>query len=134
MNIFQIIKKLIAPMPTRKIRHGLNASDLQEIKRKWNEIEELIRLGKPSNFKVAILEADKLLDHVLGLYGYYGSLADKMKALPRNRYDKSFFDDMWSAHLLRNRMVHNMDYEVQNYEAKEAIGKFGKTLRELGAL
>jgi len=134
MKFFQIIKKLIVPMPVRKIRHGLNTSDLQEIKRKWEEIEQLMRLGRPSNFKNAILEADKLLDHVLKLYGYHGSLADKMKSLPRKNFDKEFFDDMWQAHRVRNEMVHNISYEVQHFEAREAISRFKRVLRELGAL
>lgn len=121
-------------MPARRMRHGLGASDMQEIKRKWEEIEQLMHLGRPSNFKTAILEADKLLDHTLKLYGYHGSLADKMKALPRKNYDRDFFDDMWQAHKVRNEMVHNISYEVQHFEAKEAIGKFKRVLKELGAL
>ena len=116
-------------------RYGLSASDSEDVKRKWAEIEQLIKLGRPSNFKTAILEADKLLDHVLKLYGYRGqTMADRMKSIPRDRFDRDLFDDMWKAHILRNNMVHNMNYEVQHFEANDAIRKFGKVLRELGAL
>lgn len=135
MSFFQILKKLISPMPAHRVRRGLDTSDLQEIKRKWIEIEGLLKLGRPSNFKTAILEADKLLDHVLKLHHYKGqTMGDRMKSIPRGKFDKDFFDNMWQAHKIRNEMVHNMNYEVQHYEAREAIGKFGKVLRELGVL
>lgn len=116
-------------------RYGLSASDSQDVKRKWAEIEQLIKLGRPSNFKTAIFEADKLLDHVLKLYGYRGqTMGDRMKSIPRDRFDRDFFDDMWKAHIIRNNMVHNMNYEVQHFEANDVIRKFGRVLRDLGAL
>jgi len=122
-------------MSAQRTRHGLNTSDLQDVKRKWAEIEQLLKLGRPSNFKTAILEADKLLDHVFKLYGYRGkTMGDRMKSIPRDRFDRDFFDDMWQAHKIRNEMVHNMNYEVQHFEAGGVINKFRRVLRELGAL
>lgn len=135
MTFFQILKKLFIPSPSARVRVGLSAQDREEIRRKWAEIEQLIKLGKPSNFKTAILEADKLLDHVLKLYGYKGqTMGDRMKAIPRLRYSPEFFNNMWQAHKLRNEMVHNIGYEVMDFEAKEAVGRFKRVLRELGAL
>jgi len=114
---------------------GLGAQDMQDIARKWQEIEQHMNIGKPSNFKTAILEADKLLGHVLKLLGYRGeTMGDRMKAIPRNKHSREFFDNMWQSHKLRNEMVHNMNYEVQAFEAREAINKFRKVLQELGIL
>lgn len=135
MKFFQILKKLFSPYPSSRVRIGLGAQDTQEIKRKWGEIENLMRLGRPSNFKTAIFEADKLLDHVLKLYGYKGqTMGDRMKMIPRSRFAKDFFDDMWQAHKVRNEMLHNMNYEVMDFEARSAIAKFKNVLRELGVL
>jgi len=135
MSIFNLLKKLLS-LPTKPyIRVGLGAQDMQEIDKKWGEIEQNMTLGKPSNFKNAILEADKLLDHVLKLYGYKGqTMGERMKLIPRTKYGKDFFDNMWQAHKLRNEMVHNLNYEVQHFEAAEAIAKFRKVLQELKAL
>jgi len=135
MKFFQILKKLLTPSGSARVRVGLGVQDREEIKRKWEEIGQNIRLGKPSNFKTAILEADKLLDHVLKLYGYRGqTMGDRMKAIPRSIFEKDFFDDMWQAHKLRNEMVHNMNYEVMDFEARQAVEKFKRVLQDLGAL
>jgi len=135
MNILKIIKKLIAPVPNSYVRYGLDQADIQDARRKWDEIQTNMSIGKPSNFKIAIMEADKLLDHVLQLYGYRGqTMGDRMKAIPRKQFGRDFFDDMWQAHILRNKMSHAMDYEVQHFEARDAIKKFERVLRDLEVL
>ena len=137
MNLFTFfkqLKKLFTPTAV-KSRATLGIQDKEDIKRKWQEIEQLISFGKPSNFKTAILEADKLLDHALRLLGYRGStMGDRMKAISRNKFERDFFDDMWQAHKIRNEMVHNMNYEVLNFEAKRVVRQFERVLQELDVL
>lgn len=135
MGFFDILKSIFTPSISPRVRADLNQTDLVDIKKKWEEIETLIKLGKPSSFKTAILEADKLLDHVLKLYGYSGnSMGDRMKSIPRDNYSREFFDDMWGAHKLRNEMAHNIMYEVMNFEAKKAIGQYKNVLQILKVL
>ena len=133
-TLFKQFKKIFSTAP--KIRRGgLSVQDREDIKIKWQDIEQQMALGKPSNFKTAILEADKLLDHVLKGLGYGGqTMGDRMKSIPRNKFDRSFFDDMWQAHKVRNEMVHNMNYEVMDFEARRVIGQFKRVLGELGVL
>ena len=112
---------------------GLVAADERVVKTKWSEIEELVKLGNPSRFKSAIMEADKLLDFALKNLGYPGNgLADRMKAIPREKYSREFFNNMWEAHKIRNEIVHNIEYEIHSAVAEDAINKFKKTFRELG--
>uniref|UniRef100_A0A7C4R4H6 DUF86 domain-containing protein n=1 Tax=candidate division CPR3 bacterium TaxID=2268181 RepID=A0A7C4R4H6_UNCC3 len=135
LKLFRQFKKLIAPYPTKSYGRNLNLQEKEEIRRKWTEIEGLIKLGRPSNFKTAVFEADKLLDHALKLLGYRGqTMGDRMKSISRSDFEKSFFDDMWQAHKVRNEMVHNINYEVMDFEAKRVIEKFKRVLRELGVL
>jgi hypothetical protein len=135
MGFFSILKKLISPLPPKHYGRNLSLQDKEEIRRKWAGIEQLMRLGRPSGFKAAILDADKILDHALKLMGFQGqTMADRMKRIKRDDHEKDFFDDMWQAHITRNHMVHNMDYEVLDFEAKKAIKQFERVLRELGAL
>lgn len=134
MSFFDILKTIFTPSTFARsgVRGGLSQNDLIDIKRKWDEIEGLMKLGRPSNFKNAILEADKLLDHVLKLYGYRGqTMGDRMKSLPRDSYSREFFNDMWDAHKVRNEMAHNINYEVMDFEARQAIGQFKSVLRDL---
>ena len=130
--MFNLLKKLFSSSKPH-IRMGLVAADERVVKTKWSEIEELVKLGNPSRFKSAIMEADKLLDFALKNLGYPGNgLADRMKAIPREKYSREFFNNMWEAHKIRNEIVHNIEYEIHSAVAEDAINKFKKTFRELG--
>ena len=107
------------------------------VQQKWDRIQELVKLGSPSRFKNAIIEADKLLDFVLGKMGYAGNLGEKLKAA-RERFvegqDYSVYNDVWQAHKCRNQIVHEIDKEVLSHEVKDIIKKFEKGLKKLGIL
>ncbi|MFA7308663.1 MAG: hypothetical protein WC045_01150 [Patescibacteria group bacterium] len=133
--ILQLLKKILFGEP-RKSRGGSGSSlDRELVRKSWRHIEELMTLGKPSNFKTAVMEADKLLDYVLKGKGYRGQMmGDRMKAIPRSEYERDFFDAMWSAHKLRNHIAHSMDYEVQFFEARDAIKNFKRVMQDLKVL
>lgn len=101
------------------------------IHQKWQEIEQLMQLGKPSNYAKAILEADKLLDHVLkGLRAPGITMGDRLKA-SKNRFSKDAYYAAWQAHKIRNELVHNSEYEATDFIARHAIVNFKKALDEL---
>ncbi len=43
-------------------------------------------------------------------------------------------DDIWSAHKIRNNIVHDVDYKLINIDAEEAVGAYKKALEELEVL
>jgi len=105
--------------------------DSQYVSQKWAEITQLMQLGKPSNYSRAVLEADKLLDHVLKGYRTPGmTMGDRLKA-SHNRFSPEAYDAAWKAHKVRNELVHNSEFQVMDYTAKEAIRKFEIAIREL---
>lgn len=105
--------------------------DQKFIEAKWQEIEELMRLGRPSNFARAVLEADKLLDHVLkGLRAPGLTMGDRLKA-SRKRFSSEGLDAAWQAHKVRNEIVHNAEFELMDYSAKAAIENYKKAIGEL---
>ena len=130
----------IITLPYRLIfkRNGLvyrNASedglDQNFIFVKWQEIEELMRLGRPSNYSRAVLEADKLLDHVLKSLHTPGlTMGDRLKC-SKNRFSLDAYDAAWRGHKVRNEIVHSSQYEITDFMAKEAITNFKKALGEL---
>lgn len=121
-------KKLARRSPQGEGRESLDAG---YVRQKWAEIEELMRLGSPSNYARAVLEADKLLDHVLkGLRTPGLTMGDRLKA-SKNRFSKEGIDAAWHAHKIRNELVHNSEFQVMDYTAKEAIKNFHKALKEL---
>ena len=100
------------------------------IQTKWQEIEELMRLGRPSNFSRAVLEADKLLDHLLKGHRFPGlTMGDRLKA-GRKRFSHDAYNAAWQAHKVRNELVHNSQFELLDYHAREAITNYKKTINK----
>jgi hypothetical protein len=110
----------------------ISGLDRERVKTKWEEISALMKMGKPSNFKTAVLEADKLLNYVMGVKGAEGeTIADRLRSF-REKF--SDYSGVWQAHILRNKIVHEIETEVFIHEAREAIAQFKKALIDLGAL
>lgn len=105
--------------------------DKNFVQTKWQEIEELMRLGHPSNYSRAVLEADKLLDHILkGLRAPGLTMGDRLKA-STNRFSPEGLDAAWRAHKVRNEIVHSAQYEITDFVARDAITNFKKAIGEL---
>jgi len=105
--------------------------DREFVSRKWQEIEELMKLGRPSNYSRAVLEADKLLDHILKSFRAPGlTMGDRLKA-SKNRFSPEGYNAVWQAHKVRNELVHNSQYEITDFMAKQAIENFQKAIDEL---
>jgi len=114
-----------------KAKKSREVLDRGFINTRWQEIEGLMRLGQPSNFARAVLEADKLLDHILKGFRAPGmTMADRLKA-SQNRFSKEGYNAAWQAHKVRNELVHNSQYELMDYFAKDAINNYKKAIDEL---
>lgn len=101
------------------------------IKRKWQEVEEMMTTGRPSSLRAAIIEADKLLAASLNARGYSGDFVAKMR---RASGSFSNLDGVWSAHKFRNRLVHEVAHDFFVSEAKAALAEYKRALKDLGVL
>ncbi len=113
-------------------QHQENISiDRQFVLSKWQEIEQLIQLGQPSNYQRAVLEADKLLDHLLKGYRAPGlTMGDRLKS-SEHRFSKDAYNAAWNGHKVRNEIAHNTEYQITDFVAKAAIENFKKAIEEL---
>lgn len=101
------------------------------VKTKWQEIEELMKLGRPSNLTRAVLEADKLLDHLLKGHRLPGlTMGDRLKAA-RKKFSIDAYNAAWMAHKVRNELVHNTNFQLLDYHARAVIANFKKAIDEL---
>ncbi len=107
------------------------ALDRTFVHTKWQEIEQLMKLGQPSNYARAVLEADKLLDHILKSYRAPGmTMGDRLKA-SQNKFSQEGYNAAWQAHKVRNELAHSTTYELMDYTAKAAIVNYKKAIDEL---
>ena len=104
----------------------------EDIKKRWQNIEALLDRDDELSYKLAILEADKLLDHVLKSMGTGGTNLGERIKLMSYKYPK--LRNVWPAHIMRNKIAHEASYHVGKGSVRNAISQFKQALRELGTL
>jgi uncharacterized membrane protein len=86
----------------------------------------------PNDWKLAIIEADVILDSVLKDRGYVGnSLGERLRNIsPRQM---KTLDDAWEAHKVRNQIAHaGADFVLTRRIAEETINRYQRVFTELG--
>lgn len=106
--------------------------DKTGIKKRWQEIEKMLNGPGEMNYKLAVMEADKLLDYVLKSMSMSGKDMGERIRFATFRYSR--LRKVWWAHVLRNQLVHEATFSLNHTMAKKAIRTFERALRELGAL
>lgn len=96
----------------------------------WERIQKRIKSGQDAELRLALIEVDKLWDDLLVRMGYAGeTTAERMKYLSAAQF--SNLEDLWAAHKLRNRVVHDMEYHPRHDEILRAIEIYEKAFREM---
>lgn len=106
-------------------RRRFSKRELALVRTEWEAVRNKIS-REP---KHALIEADRLLDFVLKKRGYAGSLGDKLK---KAEDAFSHADDIWKAHKLRNRVAHEVGFEVTEGEVRKAVSAYKQALWDLG--
>ena len=85
---------------------------------------------KESDWRLAILEADIMLDEMITNLGYRGdSLGEKLKAVEKS--DFTTIGQAWEAHVIRNRIAHEgAAFPLTLREAKRVIGLYEEVFKE----
>lgn len=107
-------------------KSSLTEKDQKFISKNWNSI--INKANADSNH--AVLEADKLLGHVLKLRGVEGSVGEQLKSVPSLFSD---INDVWRAHKARNQIAHEIGKQITPKQAKLYLNIYKKALKDLGA-
>lgn len=110
--------------------------DQNFVKESWRKIEEQISLGKPSNLRSAVIDADKLVDFVLKkIYPSLENMGERLKQVkPKFVGNYQIYDQLWFAHKVRNELVHNVNFDLPSIQAKLVLENFRQALIQLGAM
>jgi cytochrome bd-type quinol oxidase subunit 1 len=99
----------------------------------WQSVLDKLESGDEANYKLAVIEADKIFDDLLKRIGYQGKdMGERLKQIAPAQLAN--IDEVWQAHKLRNRVVHEPDFQLKQYEARRAIEIYQKALEDLEAL
>ena len=97
---------------------------------KWEAVMHHIGSDNPSDWRLAIIEADNILDEMTQAIGYRGDdLGERLKQVKPG--DFLTLQSAWEAHKVRNRIVHEgSDYVLDKKEAHRIIGLYEGVFRE----
>jgi len=100
---------------------------------KWQRIKKRLETGMESEAKLAIIEADSMLDGILDRMGFGGrTLGERLERLTAVSLPN--IEEVKQAHKIRNSIVHDPTYKLDLEEAKKVISAYEKALTDLQAL
>lgn len=99
---------------------------------RWEGVLNHLFSENSGDWKLAIIEADSMLEELMDQMGYKGdNLGEKLKVVDRVRFRS--IDDAWEAHIVRNRIAHEgLQFELTQREAKRVIALYEQVFREFG--
>lgn len=102
----------------------------QLIESKWQKIISKTEGESEGDFKLAIIEADALIDIILKRKGYPGeNMAERLKSiLPKNLPS---LNQLWEAHKTRNRISHEPSFSLSKKETIRLLKIYKQVLQEL---
>ncbi len=97
---------------------------------RWKKVLEHSASENPSDWRVAIIEADIMLDDLLGVLKLPGStIGDKLKAVEPS--DFLTLDQAWEAHKARNMIAHQgSDFLLNQREVRRIISLYEAVFKE----
>ena len=97
---------------------------------KWEKVLEHISSPNPPEWRLAILEADILLDELLDALHYRGeSMGEKLKKIEKS--DFTTLDLAWEAHKIRNQVAHEgSEFLLSEREAKRVVSLYEEVFKE----
>ena len=95
----------------------------------WEKIKQYLESRNESDWKLAILEADKMLDKLVQKMGYPGNnLGERLKAVEPS--DFRTLNSAWEAHKVRNAIAHDQGYKLTKRSAARVIGLYEQVFKE----
>lgn len=100
----------------------------------WQSVLDNAASGNPAEWKLAILQADSVLDELLQERGCPGdSVGERLKSIGSS--DLLSYDDAWEAHKVRNQIAHEgVSVDISQKIVRDTIAKYEKVFKEMGSI
>ncbi len=101
---------------------------------RWKDVTTHIQSANPNDWRLAIIEADILLEEALSEIGLAGNtIGEKLKGASTTQLRS--LDDAWKAHRVRNEIAHaGADFVLTQRIAQETINQYQRVFVELGKI
>ncbi len=109
-------------------------SDSHGENNRWVEILKHSTDDDPNAWRIAIIEADIMLEETLANAGYIGAtVGDKLKTANPSVF--TTIEDAWEAHKIRNEIAHaGSDFVLTKRITQEIIMRFERVFKEFGVI
>ena len=109
--------------------HGGNVGNAR-----WQEVQAHLNSSNPNDWKLAIIEADVMLERMLEEAGYAGNtIADRLRSVSNRSF--TTIDDAWQAHRVRNQIAHGgADFVLTQKIARETLIQYQRVFQEFGII
>ena len=115
----------------KEISEFLQTEHLPREKRndRWAQIEKRMASNYSSDWKLAVIEADAIMDDLLKRMGYEGiTMGDRLKQIEPSDFES--LQAVWKAHKMRNIIAHEPESAINKSEAEYAISLYKRGLEE----
>ncbi|MFA6301316.1 MAG: hypothetical protein WC609_03115 [Candidatus Paceibacterota bacterium] len=98
----------------------------------WGKVLGYLFSQHGSDWKLAIIEADSMLDGLMDQLGFKGeTLGDKLKSANQDTFPELTI--AWEVHTVRNRIAHEgLAFELSQHEAKRIIALYEEIFHPYG--
>jgi hypothetical protein len=116
------------------IKPAVRQQETSPQQKHWLKLEQMFRSKDPHAWRLAIIDADTMLEEFIDSLGYQGmNLGEKLKNM---HYDNvPWLQAAWDVHLLRNKLAHEgTRYPLNEREAYRAYKIYENIFKENGYL
>lgn len=122
--------KFIGTVSEKTMAAGLSKKEMDS---QWQAIFDKLESNNESEYKLAVIEADKILDGLLKDAGYQGGdMGERLKQVSPDKLPN--LDELWQAHKVRNQIAHETNFQLSQSQAKRAVEIYRRALEDLEAL
>ena len=100
---------------------------------RWSSIRQRMNTMHEAEYKLAIIEADKIFDDLLKRMNIKGEdMGGRLKNI--NKELLPSIDKIWKSHKIRNKIAHDTGFHLGYDEAQDVVNNYEESLRELRIL
>jgi len=105
----------------------------RKIDKQWQKVLSRLDSGLESEYKLAVLEADRMMENSLKKMDYTGAnLEERLAKLTSVTLPN--IEEVLEAHKTRNNILHDPDYKLELAEAKRIMSIYEEAFRSLQIL
>ncbi len=100
----------------------------KRLAKRWNLIRARLETGQDAQYKIAIIEADDIIDNLIKRMGYEGeNMTERLNNVPSGQLDH--IEELKKAHETRNRIIQDDSFVLDRKSTEETMALYEEFLK-----